>query len=71
MNLIEHQVQCRITITRSSLDMTTEIPNIDTTGSSVGLLPNGKIQITLDKRVTARAFKEVISYLYQDKVEYV
>lgn len=41
---------------------------IDTSGSSITLLPNGKMRIVLDRRVTTRAFREVMEYLYTDRV---
>jgi hypothetical protein len=44
--------------------------HIDTTGSSITTLPDGKFQITLDKRVTSKAFKEILEYLYTDRVSW-
>lgn len=44
--------------------------HIDTTGSTITTLPDGKFQITLDKRVTSKAFKEILEYLYTDRVRY-
>lgn len=41
---------------------------IDTTGTTISTTKDGKLQITLDKRVTSRAFKEVLEYLYTDRV---
>ncbi len=43
---------------------------IDTTGTSVKILPDGKLQIFLDKRVTPRAFSQVLEYLYTDRVSW-
>lgn len=41
---------------------------IDTSGTSVSISPDGKLRIVLDGRVTARAFEQVIEYLYTDRV---
>ena len=41
---------------------------ISTEGSSIKTTPDGKLQIVLDKRVSQRAFQEVLEYLYTDKV---
>jgi len=43
--------------------------NIDTTGTSISTV-DGKMQITLDKKVTHKAFREVLEYLYTDKVSW-
>jgi hypothetical protein len=45
--------------------------NIDTTGTSIQYSKEGKLQIILDKRVTERAFKEVLEYFYTDRVKYI
>ncbi|KAL9645242.1 hypothetical protein ABK040_002442 [Willaertia magna] len=43
--------------------------NLDVSGTSISTV-NGRMQITLDKRVTHKAFKEVLEYLYTDKVSW-
>jgi len=43
--------------------------NIDTSGTTITTV-EGRAQITLDKRVTNKAFKEVLEYLYTDKVSW-
>lgn len=43
---------------------------IDTSGTTVKILPDGKLQIFLDKRVTPRAFSQVLEYLYTDRVSW-
>jgi hypothetical protein len=51
--------------------MTDELETkIDTTGTTITTTPDGRTQIVLDKRVTSRAFKEVLEYLYTDKVSW-
>lgn len=47
-----------------------ETARIDTTGTTISTTPDGRTQIVLDKRVTNRAFKEVLEYLYTDKVSW-
>jgi hypothetical protein len=58
-------------LTHLSSTMTEQEAKIDTTGTTITTTPDGRTQITLDKRVTNRAFKEVLEYLYTDKVRYV
>lgn len=43
--------------------------SIDTTGTAITII-DGKQQIVLDKKVTHKAFKEVLEYLYTDKVSW-
>jgi len=50
--------------------MTEQEVTINTSGSSITTTPEGRIQIVLDKRVTNKAFKEVLEYLYTDKVSW-
>ena len=50
--------------------MTDQETKIDTTGTTITTTPDGRTQIILDKRVTNRAFKEVLEYLYTDKVSW-
>jgi hypothetical protein len=50
-------------------DDTQNWENIDTTGTTISTV-EGRAQITLDKRVTNKAFKEVLEYLYTDKVSW-
>lgn len=43
--------------------------SVNTAGTALSTI-DGKMQITLDKRVTHKAFKEVLEYLYTDKVSW-
>eukprot|EP01080_Neovahlkampfia_damariscottae_P002644 gene2644-3841_t len=51
-------------------DKETDLSKISTQGSSIKTNKEGKLEITLDKRVTSRAFKEVLEYLYTDRVSW-
>jgi hypothetical protein len=46
-----------------------EYSNIDTTGTTIEYNEKGGLVIKLDKRVTSKAFKEVLEYLYTDRVK--
>jgi hypothetical protein len=48
----------------------TDLSKISTQGSTIKLNKEGKLEIALDKRVTNRAFKEVLEYLYTDRVSW-
>jgi hypothetical protein len=45
--------------------------HIDTCGTKIYTNNDGRMQIELDKSITSRAFKEVLEFLYTDKVRYV
>lgn len=48
----------------------TEQVKIDTTGTEISTGTDGKMIIKLDKRVTSRAFQQVLEYLYTDRVSW-
>ncbi|KAL0485674.1 kelch-like protein [Acrasis kona] len=52
-----------------NVDDSQDYQSIDTTGTAISTV-EGRAQITLDKKVTNKAFKEVLEYLYTDKVSW-
>jgi len=51
-------------------DPSQDFSKIDTTGTTISYSNDGKLVIALDKRVTSRSFKEVLEYLYTDRVNW-
>lgn len=47
-----------------------DLSKINTQGSQIQLNKDGKLEISLDKKVSSRAFKEVLEYLYTDRVSW-